>query len=199
MDVQRGWLLIAALGMGLVWAEPEARGENPNKQRLPQGPITPTPPPPPPPTPSRQARGVLRMEKAYKSLSMDDAQQVITRAGYTVDSSGPAGTSGSRFIMNMRGVKVVMFLLGTGSSLQMYAGFSGLPCNAQAVNEWNHTKRFSKAYLDSDGDPVIESDLAIGGGLTVDAIAHHIRLFETSASQYQEFLRAQCRAAGTSM
>jgi hypothetical protein len=33
----------------------------------------------------------------------------------------------------------------------------------QAINDWNASQRFVRAYLDADGDPVVESDLVVAG------------------------------------
>ena len=38
------------------------------------------------------------------------------------------------------------------------------------INEWNRSKRFSRAYLDADGDAVVEMDLNLRGGVTRDNI-----------------------------
>lgn len=55
------------------------------------------------------------------------------------------------------------------SSLQYYAAASkvGTPEQMlQAVNQWNVEKRFSRSYVDRDGDPVLELDLDMNGGVT---------------------------------
>ena len=36
----------------------------------------------------------------------------------------------------------------------------------QIVNQWNVEKRFSRSYVDRDGDPVLELDLDMDGGVT---------------------------------
>jgi hypothetical protein len=35
----------------------------------------------------------------------------------------------------------------------------------QIIDRWNRTRRFGKGYLDRDGDPVVEFDLDIEGGV----------------------------------
>eukprot|EP01033_Poteriospumella_lacustris_P011188 gene11188-7960_t len=55
------------------------------------------------------------------------------------------------------------------SSLQYYAASSkvGSPEQMlQIVNQWNTEKRFSRSYVDRDGDPVLELDLDMNGGVT---------------------------------
>ncbi len=54
-------------------------------------------------------------------------------------------------------------------SLQLYAGFSVDNKIALAtVNDWNYNYRFAKVYLDDELDPVIESDLDLSGGVTLE-------------------------------
>src|SRR5690606_21764699 len=36
----------------------------------------------------------------------------------------------------------------------------------EAINEWNRTKRFGKAYLDEDGDPWVEMNVNLAFGVT---------------------------------
>lgn len=52
---------------------------------------------------------------------------------------------------------------GPCDSLLFYAGFdSPRPRNLTLVNDWNRDYRFARAYLDSEGDPVIEMDVSLG-------------------------------------
>jgi hypothetical protein len=38
------------------------------------------------------------------------------------------------------------------------------------VNEWNRTKRYSRSYLDEEGDPFLELDLDLAGGVLKERI-----------------------------
>ena len=71
---------------------------------------------------------------------------------------------------------------------QLYAGFRNKPGLA-AVNAWNKSKRFSRAYLDRVNDAVIESDLDFDGGTTVGAIKEFIRTFKLSVTAYARHVR----------
>jgi len=46
-----------------------------------------------------------------------------------------------------------------------------------AMNEWNRTHRFTRAYMDTDGGATLESDLDYGGGVTKAAIQAFIKGF----------------------
>ncbi|WP_423603930.1 YbjN domain-containing protein [Sphingomonas sp. MS122] len=49
-------------------------------------------------------------------------------------------------------------------SVQFYAGFSKTKMDVAKMNEWNRDKRWGRAYIDKDGDPVIEMDINMAPG-----------------------------------
>ncbi len=52
------------------------------------------------------------------------------------------------------------------TTIQFWAFTSAPPNALMAVNNWNRDRRFGKAYIDSDGDVVIEMDVNLLGGVT---------------------------------
>lgn len=44
-------------------------------------------------------------------------------------------------------------------SLQITSGWSGVSVPLEQINAWNRDKRFCKAYLDGEGDPMLEMDI----------------------------------------
>ncbi len=71
-------------------------------------------------------------------------------------------------IIETNGTKIVFFI--SGQTLQAYFGLSGTKANVTSVNEWNKTKRFGRAYIDGDGDPCVELDYDLEGGVTDDNV-----------------------------
>jgi hypothetical protein len=72
------------------------------------------------------------------------------------------------FEFTMDGRKTALGLYGCtpGPCAQalLYSGFrTGKTTDAQAINEWNRKNRFLRAYIDDEGDPVVESDLVLTG------------------------------------
>jgi hypothetical protein len=89
----------------------------------------------------------------------------------------------SNFVFTMDDYKVV--LLNYPNSIQLYAGFkSGGKVSLETINTWNREKRFSRAYIDSDKDAVLESDLDLEGGVSNGAIDEFIRTFRTSLKDF---------------
>lgn len=72
--------------------------------------------------------------------------------------------------------------------LQSYYALGGAKISYEDINEWNRTKRLSRAYLDSDNDPIIESDLLANGGLTIKHVTEFFRIFTVSARSFREFI-----------
>ena len=61
------------------------------------------------------------------------------------------------------GLKVIIF--NKGATMQLYAGFRG-KATLSRINEWNRSKRFCRAYTNTKGEPVLESDIELTGGVT---------------------------------
>lgn len=116
------------------------------------------------------------------TATLDVYAEAINDAGFKI-----LGRS-DRFIQfDMSGFRVQLF--PRESSAWLLAGFSAdgraLP---EQINEWNRTKRFSRAYLDREGDPIIESDIDLEGGVTRDAMVAWIRTFNISLSAFNRML-----------
>ncbi|WP_439576155.1 YbjN domain-containing protein [Phreatobacter sp.] len=66
------------------------------------------------------------------------------------------------------------------------------------VNAWNYEKRFAKAYLDADGDLVLEWDVDFDGGVTVGFMTESVNTFQTMLRTFDTFTpRGQGAGAGT--
>ncbi len=91
-------------------------------------------------------------------------------------------------IVETNGTKIVFFI--SGQTLQAYFGLTGTKANVTSVNEWNKTKRFGRAYIDGDGDPCVELDYDLEGGVTddnvkvwFDTVTAIVRSFKTHVSK----------------
>ena len=69
-------------------------------------------------------------------------------------------------------------------ALKLYFMLPGVKMSLKKINDWNQTKRFSSAFLDKDGDPVLESELPAHNGLTRDGVRKFLRIFNTSKMQF---------------
>jgi hypothetical protein len=83
------------------------------------------------------------------------------------------------------GLKVVF--INKKLDVQLYAVWDE-DVSIEHVNQFNQQMRFIRAYLDEDGDPVLEADLDFEGGVTQDSFERFIRLFVQLAESYSEHL-----------
>ncbi|AKR56054.1 hypothetical protein GCM10011321_07160 [Youhaiella tibetensis] len=70
--------------------------------------------------------------------------------------------------------------------LNFYSGFLDLKPDMDVINAWNRDKRFGKAYLDSDGDAVVEMDLNLEHGISTDNLDADISVWSLVVGQYAE-------------
>ena len=72
---------------------------------------------------------------------------------------------------------------GRYASLLFYTGWAAdAEVSLPMINDWNSGSRFGRAYMDDSGDPVIELDLLMAGGVTADTIREYITVFAQAAS-----------------
>lgn len=68
--------------------------------------------------------------------------------------------------LKMEGRTVFFYCDLKQGSLQGRFLMIGSNANQRKVNKWNESKKFFKAHLDKDGDPVMECDLTVKHGVT---------------------------------
>lgn len=61
--------------------------------------------------------------------------------------------------------------------------------DVKRINQWNSSTRFSKAFLDEEGDPMLASDFELAGGTTKAGVQAWIKSFAKSARSYVDFLK----------
>ena len=72
---------------------------------------------------------------------------------------------------------------GKYESLLFYAGWAAeSDVSLAAVNDWNERSRFGRAYLDERGDPAVELDLLLSGGVSAGTLTAYIDLFVGTVS-----------------
>ena len=117
------------------------------------------------------AQPALAAAQGIDATDPEAIAALLRAEGYTArvgaDSHGdPKIDSGSQ------GADWILFFYGCTEnrdcqSVQFYAGFDlaeGLP--VERLNDWNRGNRFGRAYADADGDPIIEFDVNLAGGVS---------------------------------
>ena len=74
------------------------------------------------------------------------------------------------------------------TTLQFYAGYTDSKMDASKLNEWNRTKRFGRAYIDNVGDPVVEMDIDMTGGMPSALFADNYRFWKILMKDFPAFI-----------
>ncbi len=142
--------------------------------------------------PSRKAvdeavsRAASDMVDSQGSYSIEQLAAMLSAAGYQ-----QVTVKGDHLVFNLDEIRYALFRLDDGD-LQLYFGVTEQPLPLAAINEWNRTKRLSRAYIDSDGDIALEADLLANGGLNQERVLAFVSVFvRTSAPEFYQFARSQ--------
>ncbi len=88
-------------------------------------------------------------------------------------------------IVRMNGYRVLIIVSGNEySNIFIKFALAGTSASMKGINTWNKNARFTRAYLDDDGDPVLEMDIDLEGGITPDRIRDGIRTFSRAHASF---------------
>lgn len=73
-------------------------------------------------------------------------------------------------------------------AVQFRAAWSMPDVTLQALNEWNRTKRFGKAYIDHEGDPVIEMSINLDFGVSEDNFVDTVDWWRIAVTDFRDLL-----------
>ena len=136
----------------------------------------------------------MAQERVYEFMSPQELCSVMQELGFrTTLETAPSGTpiikssaGGHKFI-------VCMYKQSgepNFSTAEIFWGFSGASTRSEYTNNWNRTKRFTKAYIDGDGDPCMEFDI-MPGGVTNRYLRDCFGIWEAALGMFSnELLRA---------
>ena len=72
--------------------------------------------------------------------------------------------------------------------LNFYLGFLDLKPTLEVINDWNSTKRFSRAYLDPDKDACVEMDLDLVKGVSAEYLDSQFGVWNLILTQFAEHI-----------
>lgn len=121
--------------------------------------------------------------EVLERITVERMQAMIQHEGFPDVSVDPDGD----LIVRMNGYRVLVSVSQNDYSVVLFRfAISDTRATLRDINDWNGTKLFSRAYLDDDGDPVLELDVDLAGGVTVARLRDAVRTF---AQVQAEFLR----------
>lgn len=114
--------------------------------------------------------------------------------GYGSSEIGTDNRGDPKVNGRMHGVKYQIYFYGCTngekcSSVQFRAGFTqNTKQTIVRMNEWNTTKRFGKAYLDKDGDAIIEMNVSLKGGVCSDNFDETVSWWSTVLREFLTYI-----------
>jgi uncharacterized protein CbrC (UPF0167 family) len=119
------------------------------------------------------------IEDIVDSMSVEELAELMEGEGYAVE------VNNERFVQwKVDGYRCQVFVADDSQAVQFHVSFSDGNATLKKVNLWNATKRFSRTYLDEDGDPHLELDLDLAGGVTQERIVDYLRTCKVSLSTW---------------
>lgn len=121
------------------------------------------------------------------SLTSSEFQRHVQAMGFEcIRGKDAAGKEDSYFTFKAEGYKVAA-LSTTPDILELYNSFSDIKPTLAIVNEWNRDNNFSHAYVDGDGNAVIENDMIISGGVTNETVEVFVKTFRDTVARWARF------------
>jgi Putative bacterial sensory transduction regulator len=105
------------------------------------------------------------------------------KVGDPMITSGSSGTSFQVFFYNCTAHKAC-------ATVQFHAGYDlTKPLPLDRINEWNGSQRFGRAYLDKEGDPILEMDLDLDdGGLSRPLFSDNLEFWTSVMTAFQKHI-----------
>ncbi len=116
-----------------------------------------------------------------QSLSNAQLIQLMKAEGYTasIEESGEVR-------WKLDGLNTFITIDKDQQSLLFYVSFENEDdlVTLERVNQWNLSKRYSRSYLDEEGDPFLELDLDLKGGVTRERVINFLKTCRLSFSSW---------------
>lgn len=120
-------------------------------------------------------------KQVVETISAPDLKALVQAEGFsdvTFDSDG-------ELIVKMNGYRVLIIPReNKNTAIKFRFSIQHKAATLEAMNRWNSKKKFTDAYLDSDGDPSLDMDVDLAGGVTRARIKDAIRTFSLSQAAF---------------
>ncbi|MDR1041436.1 MAG: YbjN domain-containing protein [Deltaproteobacteria bacterium] len=125
--------------------------------------------------------------EAIESMEPPRMLKIMRDLGLSVEEEvHEAGTS---IVWKYNARRGRILFMSDGEALQFYYGLTGTKANSDDVNTWNSDFRYSRSYLDSDKDPVLELDLDFAGGICRERVDDWLRTCMASWDRWVQNMR----------
>lgn len=134
-----------------------------------------------------------KMSKAvvYTELTPEQAMALVQPVVDQAEIERPGEGVHDRVWFQVEGLNSVLYLRnegqGAASTYWIAASFDfELDVPLSMANDWNNSHLFSRAYVDEQGDIVLESDLDLSQGVTQERITDHLLTWRQLLGDFTE-------------
>lgn len=103
-------------------------------------------------------------------MTVQEVSDLLVEEGYRPEIDDETSCS-----FKIQGYNAQILLYNEGGALQFHASWINSDATLESLNHWNENYRFGRAYLDEKGNPHLEVDLDLAGGVTRDRIKDYIK------------------------
>ena len=127
----------------------------------------------------------------------DSVLEAIRSKGYEANFSEVASGGDPVIQIEADGNKFVLLFYNCTrgkecKTIQYFTGYTDPVVSFERINEWNKTHRFGRAYIDHEGDPVVEMDVDLDhGGLSRTLFLDNLDTWIAIVGAFGEFVTEQ--------
>lgn len=119
-------------------------------------------------------------DRLQRTFNQDDLVRILQSEGY-----GSVEKRDSNAVMFKVDGKIYGMFIFDDNDLQMYYGTSGIDVKLETINKWNKDFRHSRAYIDDEGDPILEADILADKGLSEAMVKNFVSTFISSVRRFR--------------
>ena len=90
------------------------------------------------------------------------------------------------------GLDYYLFVYDDGD-LQLWFGLTDYDVGIDDMNEWNRTRRLTRAYIDDENDPILEADLLANAGYTAKQLSEWVSVFDGISRAFRDYVAERDR------
>ncbi|MEM8817560.1 MAG: YbjN domain-containing protein [Pseudomonadota bacterium] len=122
-------------------------------------------------------------DKLGKDYSDDELSGMLNEQGFrSVEIVEPRVLR-----VTIDGLEYYLFVYDDGD-LQLWFGLTNYTVNVADMNDWNKTRRLSRAYIDDENDPILEGDLLANAGYSAKQLYEWVSVFDSIARAFRDFV-----------
>lgn len=135
--------------------------------------------------------------QAQQLLTANDTDEILNAArGYGSASLTSQSNGDPQITGRIDGVTYQVYFRNCTNNtdcedLNFYLGFLDLKPSYEAINEWNFSKRFSRAYLDQDMDACVEMDIDMVEGVSATYLDSQFGIWDMVLKQFADHVGYQ--------